>query len=808
MFKRIFTAITACLITVSIILAFITQHDLKKSMEQEREIDARSLFLQIKSNLQGEYDSLSKLRVENVKQRQKQLKAIVDAAVATFNNFDALCELGLLSREQARTSSFKSIEAMNQLCDVFILDLDFNVIYFKDKSQIGSSWASIKDVRGNESAFKIIRDIPQRVKDAFYVMIWNDSKYMVTFTNEEKSNLLIGARLSVQDIDQNEKQNINNLAERLQSFARESASITNAYLFIFDDALRIVSHPFDAQHEQVVNLLSQRPLLEELKDAADQEQAVEVHAVNGKGEAREQIIFSTYFKPLGWRLAYAVPKAAIQSAGKKLQAKQLGILAVAILALAIVLFLLLRRMLQPVRSITKIIRDMERHKLELDAKDHQELLRAAQYKDETGVLARSFLSMHAELLQHTKELETQVAERTKDYHSMAEQALLMAKKAEQANVAKSTFLANMSHEIRSPLNVILGMASILDEEDKLPHQEKIIQMLEESGEHLLSLIEDILNFSKIEAGELKLESIAFDLHECIHSLAQEYALATRKKGLNFVLDLSNALPRHAQGDPTRLKQILQNLLSNAVKFTHDGRVSLTVAPGSAPGAIRFVVEDTGIGMPACFIEQLFHPFSQADSSTTRKYGGTGLGLAIVNRLVQRMNGVLEVRSLEGAGSTFTLELPLPTQDATTRVLPAQKTAETTGKPAASARILMADDDASNRMLVELLLKGSRYAVDCTSNGREALEAFQRGKYDLVLMDLEMPEMDGLESVRRMRAFETSHAAAPIPILALTAHAFQEHMLQAKQAGCNEFLTKPITRKTLLKALDVWTNDAR
>jgi signal transduction histidine kinase/ActR/RegA family two-component response regulator len=518
-------------------------------------------------------------------------------------------------------------------------------------------------------------------------------------------------------------------------------------------------------------------------------------------EGQQRWITFKHFEGWDWFVGYTIPLSVKYADSRKMYNVLVSIIFIISTLIISAMSIIITRFTRPIIALTRISSEMAKGNLNHDIDKKGD--------DEIGVLARSFSDMRDAIRDKIKlteqqniSLEKEVIER-KD----AEKSLKQAKRdADNANESKSRFLANMSHEIRTPMNAIVGFSDVLKDEELTEEQTKYVSIISQSASALLQLINDILDFAKMEAGKMETEKIECNIGEIIEHLDSMLRPNAISKNIEFDVIQHGQLPKLIYSDPVRLRQCMINLLNNAIKFTEKGHVylNISVQNDDEQQYIRFDVEDTGIGIEQEKLERIFNAFSQADGSTTRKYGGTGLGLAITKQLTELLGGKLTVNSTPSKGSTFSIIIPtgMDRNDTEQYEKPdrsdeCDKTENKNDNSTSTyhGKVLVAEDNRSNQALIKLLLKKLGLEPVLVEDGQAAVEKAQSEEFDLILMDIQMPIMTGYEATKLIRK-----NGYMTPIVALTANAMKEDQAKCLQAGCDDYLSKPINRDKLHEVL--------
>ncbi len=543
----------------------------------------------------------------------------------------------------------------------------------------------------------------------------------------------------------------------------------NGYYWVHDLQLKMIMHPYASSLEgndlaDYADPKGKRLFTEMNRTvAASGEGFVEyLWPKPGQQQPAEKISYVKLYRPWGWVIGSGMYLDDIAADVAALRSKVY--ITVVVLLLAIIMFSVvaavhIKRPLQQSLALLKELPEQYRPHVETES------------LDEPGQLLKAMVK----LVTNLKEAK---------------------EKAEAASNAKGRFLAQMSHEIRTPMHAISGLTELALNAADSPQQQELLGNIRHAADHLLSLVNQVLDFSKMESGAIELEQLAFDLRTTISAVILPFDVQIRAKGVTFLLSYAEELPTYVLGDPTRLRQVLVNLLGNAIKFTQQGQICLNVTKGEQQGEqfeLRIAVQDTGVGIPQEKLEQIFTPYTQASASTTREFGGTGLGLSIVRQLLDVMHGSITVESQVGVGTCFHVVIPVSAADH-------DDLAHRLDIPeVAPRRVLLAEDSAVNRAMLAKLLEKAGHAVDTVADGRSAVEQWQTASYDLILMDIQMPEMDGLGASRAIRAIEEQQGGH-VPIIAMTGQDTPEDAEACTRAGMDLQLKKPVQLCELLAAM--------
>ncbi|MBP6545946.1 MAG: response regulator [Phenylobacterium sp.] len=503
----------------------------------------------------------------------------------------------------------------------------------------------------------------------------------------------------------------------------------------------------------------------------------QMHGVINSPDGRQVVAYGRLTGP-DWYLVLTYPKSAIALSAARSASWVLALGAMASLIQTLLVVALARRTI--VRPLRQLAGTCEPETFGVRDR-HAELSNVEDRADEIGVLAKALRGEREKVEAVLASLEDRVRDRTAEL--------------ERANAEKSRFLANMSHELRTPLNGVIAISETLAAQQKTPQSRELAELIVSSGRLLEQVLTDILDFSKIEAGEIQLSHETFDMQAIVRRIAELHRASAESKGLELGWTVSAAARGAFVGDQVRMTQVLSNLLSNAVKFTPAGAVRLAVTEEG--GQVRFTVTDSGIGFDDAVKARLFGRFQQADGSITRRFGGTGLGLAISRSLVELMGGTISVESTPGVGSVFTFLLPLEPAQAVV----ADETVEAeAGFDLSGCRILLAEDHPTNQKVVQLILQSVNVELEIVENGQLALDRLMAERFDVVLMDMQMPELDGLSATRRLREFEAAEGLTRTPVIMLTANAMDEHIRAGREAGADQHLSKPIRATALIETI--------
>lgn len=819
LYRRISLIILLAVLCYAVAIYCFTVPTIKETVHQREEEAARTILDNIFNLVMSKTAAIDAYRASALAARKQELKHITEIQESYLQQKFDQAVAGKLSEVEAQAAALEEMRHFRYGSNnyVWVSSYDSVLISHPDPSLHNADFSNVRDIYGH-----LI--VPPMVEVALdqgegYTTYWwrrlgeETPVEKLTYSKHfPQWKWVIGSGLYIDDVEAEVAKLRQKTIEEVREIIRNLKIARTGYMYVFDSSMHMLMHPNsnieNTDFSELLDPVTGQPIGQELMALAHTPNAAlryKWDKPDDKGRyVYDKISWVKYCKPLDWYIASSVYTQELNSSAIVLHDRILGVSAAMLLLSIGLAILYANRLLGPVTKLSVMAARVKGGDLSARCDVNS--------RDELGLLATTFNDMVSQIRSNITELDKKVMERTTELAEANRQSLLAKEEAEQANRAKSEFLANISHEVRTPLHGIIGLSEVIQTTDSLDAVHAHADTILAESEHLLALINEILDHAKIEAGKVILEQRPVDLHALLEGLVSSLHPRCRQKGLEFQTSVADDVPRYVLGDPLRLRQILLNLIGNAIKFTERGSIAVrleTAAVGTDRVTLRFLVRDTGIGIPEDRQAAVFESFVQADGSTTRKYGGTGLGAAISKSLVEMMGGEIGLASEVGQGSTFWFTIParLCRREEAEAVLGgARHTEAGVAGTRTIGRILVAEDYRTNQKVVRRHLEDAGHSVLIVNHGREAVEACAEQAFDLILMDVHMPEMDGFEATRQIRS--GSSPCAKVPIIALTADVATGARQACQEAGMNEVISKPLRRDALLQAVDRWLDAAR